>query len=126
MLYTINGYWKDDKAEFSNRIITDYHTTPEGIDEDKVFYCGLSEDDIKEAIALGVNTVHDFVITSYDTYKPSKTYTWQGVDEDDEVVKGFWYSEDDTDEAQTKIDISEEYARNNGKDLVLVEIVMVS
>jgi len=62
--YTIDGYWKDDKSEFGGHIVKDTHDV-EAIEEDSVFLYGLSEKDIKEAIELGENTVHDFVILDY-------------------------------------------------------------
>jgi len=65
--YIISGYWKDDKTEFEGYLVTDFDDMEaDGDDEDEIFFYGLSEKDIQEAIELGENTVHDFVITSYE------------------------------------------------------------
>ena len=63
MYFSIDGYFKDDKSEFSGYIVKDMDDA--GEDDDDVFFYGLSENDIKEAIEFGEDTVHDFVITSY-------------------------------------------------------------
>lgn len=44
----------------------------DNITDDDIFYYGLSEDDIKEAISLGEDTMHDFVIVTYSFYKEVK------------------------------------------------------
>jgi len=62
--FSISGYWKDNKSEFDGYIVTDSDEILED-EEDKIFYYGLSEVEIKEAIELKEDTVHDFVITSY-------------------------------------------------------------
>jgi hypothetical protein len=62
--FLINGYFKDDKSEFSGYIVKDMDDA--GEDDDNVFFYGLSENDIKDAIEHGEDTVHDFVITSYE------------------------------------------------------------
>jgi len=59
----ISGYWKDNKVEFE-----DYQVkTSDGRDEndDNVFFYGMNEDVIKDAIKQKENTIHEFVITSY-------------------------------------------------------------
>ena len=63
--FSINGYWKDDKSEFENLIVKEFDEIDEETDE-LVFYYGLSEKDIQEAIELKEETAHDFVITSYE------------------------------------------------------------
>ena len=63
MRFLINGYWKDDKTKFSDYLVTDYDDNAE--DEDEIFYFGLNEEEIKEAIKLGWDTALEFVITSY-------------------------------------------------------------
>ena len=69
-LFSINGYWNDDKTPFENYIVTDYHSSPEGCNEDEIFFYGLSEDDIKNCILNGSGSL-DFTITEYKkiTYK---------------------------------------------------------
>ncbi len=63
-LFSISGYFKDNKKEFDGYIVTDTNDIDEVTDE-QIFFYGLSEDTIKEAIELGENTAFDFVITSY-------------------------------------------------------------
>jgi len=63
--FLISGYWKDDKSEFENLIVKEFDEIDEATD-DMVFYYGLSEKDIQEAIKLKEETAHDFVITSYE------------------------------------------------------------
>ena len=68
--FKIQGYWLDDKSEFSG-IVKEYDDYNEE-EEDDIFFYGMGEADIKEAIKEGENTTLDFVITSYkDTiYNP--------------------------------------------------------
>jgi hypothetical protein len=65
--FLVNGYFKDDKAEFTDYLIRETDEVDMETDED-VFFYGLSEKEIKEAIELGEATVHDFVITSYTLF----------------------------------------------------------
>lgn len=73
MEFLINGYWKDDKSNFSDYLVTEYHSDAENLsidlnnkfDDDDYFYYGLSEDDIINAINDVENTSLEFVITSY-------------------------------------------------------------
>ena len=60
--FIINGYWKDVKSEFSGYIVKEYDDE----EDDYIFFYGLSESDIIEAIKSIDDTVHDFVITSYE------------------------------------------------------------
>ena len=62
--FYISGYWKDDKSEFDDFLVTDFDDTIEEID-DQIFFYGLSENEIKEAVELGEETALEFVITSY-------------------------------------------------------------
>lgn len=64
MKFLINGYWKDDKSEFSNYTVSAYHDQEDN-DDDDIFYYGLTESDIKDNIKLGWSTELEFVITSY-------------------------------------------------------------
>ena len=68
--FEIQGYWKDDKSVFSG-IVKEYDNYNEE-EEDDIFFYGMGESDIKEAIKDGENTNLDFVITSYKNtiYKP--------------------------------------------------------
>jgi hypothetical protein len=62
--YSIDGYWKDTKDLFLGYIIASTHDVDDEID-DQIFFYGLTETDIQNAITAGDNTGHDFVITAY-------------------------------------------------------------
>ena len=64
MLFAISGYWKDDKSEFLEYVVTDSDSDCGMMDED-VFYYGLSETEIQEAFEKGEDTALEFVITGY-------------------------------------------------------------
>lgn len=66
--YLINGYWKDDKSEFKNYLVKDTHDVIEK-EDDSIFWYGLSEKGIQEAIKVGEDTTLEFVITSYKRNK---------------------------------------------------------
>jgi len=63
--FKINGYWKDDKSEFSNYLVKDTHDVNE-YEDNSIFFYGLSEKDLKEAIKAKEDTAQEFVITSYE------------------------------------------------------------
>lgn len=63
--FLINGFWKDDKTKFSNHLVYEYDDVADE-DDDNIFYYGLSENDIQEAIKEGWRSDLDFVITSYE------------------------------------------------------------
>ena len=63
--FSISGYWKDDRVEFDGYIVKDDNTVVEE-EDDQIFFYGLSEKDIQEAIKLGEKTAHDFVITGFE------------------------------------------------------------
>lgn len=65
-VFSIDGYWKDDKVEFQGYLVYEYDDLHPSIDDDDILYYGLSEEDIKSAIQDGENTTLDFVITSYE------------------------------------------------------------
>lgn len=62
-LFLISGFFKDDKWKFNDLIVSSYDDPDE--DDDNVFYYGLSENDIKQAIEDGFNTSLEFVILDY-------------------------------------------------------------
>ncbi|MFZ1704366.1 MAG: hypothetical protein WAT79_08460 [Saprospiraceae bacterium] len=71
-LFKISGYWKDDGKEFSDYIVSAYDgfSDDENIEiDDEIFFYGMSEEEIKEAIVHGQETGEDFVITSYKIYR---------------------------------------------------------
>lgn len=63
--FLISGYYVDDKSEFDNYLVTNMDDAEDEDEDDDVFFYGLSEKDIKEAIKLGENWGEDFVIRSY-------------------------------------------------------------
>jgi len=67
MKFLINGYWKDDKSEFSDYKVSSYDDNAEH--DDEIFYFGLNESDIKEAIKDKEDNILEFVITSYTKLK---------------------------------------------------------
>jgi hypothetical protein len=66
--FSIDGYYKDDKSEFNGYIVKEYDDVDEELD-DLIFFYGLSEEDIKQAIEDGGEDILDFVITSYEEIK---------------------------------------------------------
>lgn len=66
-VFSISGYWKDDKTPFNGYKVAELDSLPDGYSDDDIFYFGLSEDDIKESID-NTETVNDFVITDYELY----------------------------------------------------------
>ena len=68
MIYSINGYWKDDQSEFDGYLVTDYDSCPEGMDDDDIFYYGLVEKDIQGSIESKRDDGLEFVITSYEKH----------------------------------------------------------
>jgi hypothetical protein len=65
--FSINGYWKDDQKEFKDYIATnrEEHNSKMRIPEEGIFYYGLTENRIKNAIDQGYDHPLEFVITSY-------------------------------------------------------------
>ncbi len=63
--FEINGYWKDDKSEFSGYIVKEFDDVDEETD-DQIFFYGMGVKDLREAVELVEDTMHDFVITSYE------------------------------------------------------------
>ena len=64
--FSIDGYWKDDLSEFNGNVVKEYDDAEEDEDRDNsIFYYGLSENDIIDAIANPDENSLDFVITSY-------------------------------------------------------------
>jgi hypothetical protein len=71
--FYISGYWKNDKSEFKDYLVTsaDDFVDDDGDDYD-IFYYGMTEKDIKDAIKDGEKTDLEFVITSYSKANYSK------------------------------------------------------
>lgn len=71
-MFRISGYWKDDLDEFEDYLVVsdDYHKGTPVSEDEKIFFYGLNEEDIKQMIEDGEETGEDFVITGYsiDSY----------------------------------------------------------
>ncbi len=65
MDFLISGYFKDDKTTFEDYVVRSSDFDDDSDDED-IFFYGLSEEDIIEAIKLGELFGEDFVISSYE------------------------------------------------------------
>lgn len=66
--YSIDGYWKDDKTEFEGLIVYGYDNVPDKeapYTDDDIFFYGLGESALTDAVENVEDTVHDFVITSF-------------------------------------------------------------
>lgn len=68
--FEIDGYYTDDKSEFSGYVVKEFDDVEEDEDlDDKIFFYGLSEKDIKGVIEdekRGVfSSLLDFTITAY-------------------------------------------------------------
>jgi hypothetical protein len=76
--FKIAGYFKDDKSEFDDYIVKEYDDAEEDEDRDlQIFYYGLSENEIIQAIADGEdNGILDFVITSYEETELGGTFNY--------------------------------------------------
>lgn len=63
--FSISGFWRDTNENFKNRIVKE---TEDGTEEEdgKIFYYGMTEEDINAEIEAGQATALDFVITSYE------------------------------------------------------------
>ena len=67
--YYITGYWRDSAENFEDYIVKDGDfTEDQELNDDDVFFYGLSEDDILNCIAFGWGTELEFIITEYKEY----------------------------------------------------------
>jgi hypothetical protein len=65
--FKINGFWKDDLSSFEGFIVKEFDDVE--IDEthdEQIFFYGLSETEIKEAIENPEGSSLAFTITSYE------------------------------------------------------------
>lgn len=63
--FSIDGYWKDDLLEFRDFIVREYDDVVDDETDDKIFYYGLSEEEIKQSIENPDESGLEFVITNY-------------------------------------------------------------
>jgi hypothetical protein len=66
-VFSISGYWKDDKTTFTGYKVAEFDCIPEGYSDDDIFWFGMSEDDIKSELDND-QSITDFVITDYELY----------------------------------------------------------
>jgi len=65
-VFRINGYWQDSPNDDVNGyLVTNCHGTPKGYRDEDIFFYGLSEADLIEAVE-GKQAIEDFVITDYE------------------------------------------------------------
>jgi len=62
--FEISGHWKDDKTEFEGLIVKEFDDVDEDTD-DLIFFYGMGEKDLKEAVEHKEETALEFVIESY-------------------------------------------------------------
>ena len=67
--YTINGYWKDNTSDtFENYLVTTAGDDVDQARDDEIFFYFSNIGELKEAVKMGKNTCHEFVITGYSKY----------------------------------------------------------
>lgn len=67
-LFLITGYWKEDNEEIVDAVVLSQTFEESGLSEEedeKIFFYGMSEENIKTAILQGESFEEDFVILSY-------------------------------------------------------------
>lgn len=67
-VFSISGYWKDDKTPFNGYKVAELDGVPDGYADDDIFWFGFSESVLNDAIKRREDTVHDFVVTGYELY----------------------------------------------------------
>lgn len=77
--FRIEGYWKDDKEPFEDYIVVDVDGL-ENEDEVEIFFFGLSEENIIEAIKAGEEWEEDFVITGYELVEAPNFEDWTATE----------------------------------------------
>lgn len=67
--YKITGYWRDTAENFEDYIVkeSDYKEDQE-VNDDDIFFYGLTEQDIQNEISLGTRGDLEFIITEYKEY----------------------------------------------------------
>ena len=62
-LFIVDGYWKDYNVIFNDYLITETDEIPSGYSDSRIFYAGLTEEDIMRSTFDDEN---EFVITDYN------------------------------------------------------------
>jgi hypothetical protein len=63
-MFSVNGYFKDDKTEFESYIITSWDCLPVGWEEEEIFHFGLSYKNLLHNLTTGGDDGLDFVVTN--------------------------------------------------------------
>jgi len=65
--FLISGYWLDDGSEFYDYLVTNFDDEEEDgrFSDEDIFFYGMEEQEIVDAIKAGGHTLQDFAITSY-------------------------------------------------------------
>lgn len=63
-VFNIQGYFTDDKSPIDS-LVAEFDSVPNGYSEEDIFFFGLSEENIKEAIRTKEPVCNEFVITNY-------------------------------------------------------------
>lgn len=63
-IFRIKGYWKDTKKEFQS-LVYEWDECPANLDDDNIFYFGINEQQIIQAINDIEESEYEFVITRY-------------------------------------------------------------
>jgi hypothetical protein len=64
--FKISGYYKDDKSEFADYIVKEFDD--EDVNDEHIFYYGLSESDLQYSIDTNGDDILEFVVTSYSPF----------------------------------------------------------
>ena len=59
-VFSVSGYWNDNGEHIDNYLVTDIHETPDGYEDEDIFFYGLDESEL-------TGNQGDFTITSYTT-----------------------------------------------------------
>lgn len=70
-VFSIEGYFIDDNAPFDGQLVTELDETPNNYNKDDIFWYGLGEHDIKQAIK-NKEVIDDFIITDYKLEQEGK------------------------------------------------------
>lgn len=66
-IFEIEAAWKDCGTTFS-ALVAEADHAPEGWDDDEIFFYGLGEADLFDAVRSGADTVHDFIVKGFSEY----------------------------------------------------------
>lgn len=64
-VFNIQGYFTDDNSTIDS-LVAEFDDVPNGYSEEDIFFFGLSEENIKEAIRTKEAVCNEFVINNYE------------------------------------------------------------